>query len=122
MKTKKAKSKTATKRRPTNARTTKPTPKPAGHGGGPKGSPVTHWSQWIEPKGAALLSETLGPFYFVVKNHGPDGIMLVAQHGDLMDLPPGKARATYGHGTVRVENRGEKWVLIEFDFLPIFKR
>src|SRR5208283_6075210 len=116
--------KAAAKRKPTNARTTrpKPTPKLAGHSGGPKGSPVTHWSQWIEPKGAALLSETLGPVYFVVKNHGPDGIMLVAQHGDLMDLPPGKVRATYGHGTVRVENMGEKSTLIEFDFLPIFKR
>ena len=48
--------------------------------------------------------------------------MLVAQHGDVMDLPPGKVRATYGHGTIRVENRGEKSALIEFDFLPIFKR
>jgi hypothetical protein len=122
MSTKKEKTKAAAKRRPTNLREARKIKPLAGHGGGPKGSPVTHWSQWIEPKGAALLSETLGPFYFVVKNHGPDGIMLVAQHGDLMDLPPGKARATYGHGTVRVENRGEKWVLIEFDFLPIFKR
>ena len=115
---KKAKSKAGAKRKPTNARETTPKPKLAGRGGGPKG----HWTQWIEPKGAALLSETLGPFYFVVKNHGSDNIMLVAQHGDLMDLPPGKVRATYAHGTVRVENRSEKWVLIEFDFLPIFKR
>ena len=104
MSTKKEKTKAAAKRRPTNLREARKIKPLAGHGGGPKGSPVTHWSQWIEPKGAALLSETLGPFYFVVKNHGPDGIMLVAQHGDLMDLPPGKVRATYGHGTVRVEN------------------
>ena len=73
-------------------------------------------------RGEQPYSETLGPFYFVVKNYCPDGIMLVAQHGDLMDLPPGKVRATYGHGTFRVENRGEKSTLIEFDFLPIFKR
>jgi hypothetical protein len=80
------------------------------------------WTQWIEPKGAALLSETLGPCYFVIKNHGPDGITLVAGQGDLMDLPAGKVRATYAHGTIRAENKNEKSVLIEFDFLPIFKR
>jgi hypothetical protein len=114
--------KAAAKRKPTNARTTKPTPKPAGHGRGPEGPTGRFWTQWIEPRGAALLSETLGPCYFIIKNHGPDGIMLVAQHGDLMDLPPGKVRATYAHGTIRAENRSEKWVLIEFDFLPIFKR
>jgi hypothetical protein len=48
--------------------------------------------------------------------------MLAAGHGDLMDLPAGAVRATYAHGIIRVENRGEKSVLIEFDFLPIFKR
>jgi hypothetical protein len=45
--------------------------------------------------------------------------MLMAQHGDLMDLAPGAERATYAYGTINVENRGEKPVLIEFDFLPI---
>ena len=64
---KKAKSKAAAKRKPTNLREARK-PKLAGHGGGPKGR---HWNatgrQWIEPKGAALLSETLGPCYFVVK-------------------------------------------------------
>ena len=39
-----------------------------------------------------------------------------------MDLPAGKVRTTYAYGTIRVENRGEKSVLIEFDFLPILKR
>ncbi len=118
---KKAKSKAAAKRKPTNLREARKT-KLAGDGGGPKGPTGRYWTQWIEPKGAALLSETLGPCYFVVKNHGPDGVMLMAQYGDVMDLPSGKVRATYGHGTIRVENRGEKWVLIEFDFLPIFKK
>ncbi len=109
--------KAAAKRKPTNARKPKPKPKPklAGHGGGPKG----HWSQWIEPKGAALLAQTLMPCHFVVKNHGPESLRLVAQNGDLMDLPSGKVRATYAHRTVTVENRSEKWVLIEFDFVPI---
>jgi hypothetical protein len=93
----------------------------AGHGGGPEG-PTGHWTQLIPSKGAALLSEMLGPIYFVIKNHGPDGVMLVAGHGDLMDLPAGRVRATYAHGTVRVENKGEKSALIEFDFLPIFKK
>jgi hypothetical protein len=119
MSTKKAKSKAAAKRKPTNARKTKPKPKPTSYGGGPKGSPVTHWSQWIEPKGAALLAQTLMPCHFVVKNHGPESLRLVAQNGDLMDLPSGKVRATYAHRTVTVENRSEKWVLIEFDFVPI---
>lgn len=84
--------------------------------------PSGHWTQRIKPRGAALLSETLGPCYFVIKNHGPDGVMLVAGHGDLMDLPAGAVRATYACGTIRAENRSTKSVLIEFDFLPIFKR
>jgi hypothetical protein len=45
---------------------------------------------------------------------------LVAQQGDLMDLSPGAVRATYARGTITVENRGEKSVLIEFEFLPIY--
>ena len=94
----------------------------AGHGGGPEGPTGRFWTQRIEPRRAALLSETLGPCYFVIKNHGPDGIMLVAGYGDLMDLPAGAVRATYADGTIRAENRGEKSVLIEFDFLPIFKK
>ncbi len=36
-----------------------------------------------------------------------------------MDLQPGAVRATYAHGTIRVENPGEKPALIESDFLPI---
>jgi hypothetical protein len=81
-----------------------------------------HWTQWIEPKGAALISEMLLPCHFVVKNYGPETLRLVAVDGDLMDLPPGTVRATYAKGTVRVENRGEKSVLIEFEFYPIYKK
>ena len=67
-----------------------------------------------------MLSQTLGPIHFVIKNHGAYPIWLVAQQGDLMDLSPGAVRATYARGTITVENRGEKWVLIEFEFLPIY--
>jgi hypothetical protein len=76
-----------------------------------------HWVQTIEPRRAALLSETVGPCYFVIKNHGPGGIMLVAAYGDQMDLPAGQVRATYAQGTIRVENHGDEAVLVEFDFL-----
>jgi hypothetical protein len=78
------------------------------------------WTQWIEPRGAALLSEMLGPVYFVVKNRGSSNVTLIAHHGDLFDLSPGAVRATYARGIIRVENRSEKPALIEFDFLPIF--
>jgi hypothetical protein len=77
------------------------------------------WTQWIKPKNAALLSQTLGRCYFVMKNHGPNNVMLMAHQGDLMDLPSGAVRATYAHGTITVENRGKNSVLIEFEFLPI---
>jgi hypothetical protein len=80
-----------------------------------------HWTQWIEPRGAALLSQILGPIYFVIKNRGQDNVFLMAQHGEQVDLGPGRVRATYAAGTITVENRSEKWVLIEFDFLPFYK-
>jgi hypothetical protein len=79
-----------------------------------------HWTQRIEPKGAALLAETLGRVYFVIKNHGPNGVFLVAAHGDAMDLPSGAVRATYAHGIIQVVNKSEDPVLVEFEFLPIF--
>jgi hypothetical protein len=91
----------------------------AGDGGGSEGPSGRYWTQWIEPKKAALLSQTLGRCHFVIKNHGPDNVMLMADHGDLMDLPPGAVRATYAHGTITVKNQGEKSVLIEFELLPI---
>lgn len=78
-----------------------------------------HWTQWIKPKGAALLSETMGRAHFVLKNHGPGDVFLMAEHGDLMDLSAGNARVTYAYGTVRVENRTENPVFIEFDFKPL---
>jgi hypothetical protein len=65
--------------------------KSAGNGGGPN-VPTGKWTQWIEPRGAALLSQTLGPIYFVIKNCGAHTIRLVAQQGDLMDLSPGAVR------------------------------
>ncbi len=89
------------------------------NGGGPKGPSGHFWTQQIEPKGAALLSQLLKPCTFVVKNHGPASVRLVAQYGDLMDLAPGAVRATYANGTITVENTGETSVTIEFDFLPI---
>lgn len=36
-----------------------------------------------------------------------------------MDLPAGAVRVTYAHGTVRVENKSDDWVLTEFDFIPL---
>jgi hypothetical protein len=91
-----------------------------GHnGGGTDGPSGRFWTQWIEPKGAALLSETLGRAHFVIKNHGPNGVFLVAAHGDAMDLPAGAVRVTYVYGMVRVENNSEDPVLVEFDFLPL---
>jgi hypothetical protein len=79
------------------------------------------WTQRIEPSGAALLSETLMRSHFVIKNHGPNTVTLVAGGGDLMDLSPGAVRATYAYGTIRVENRSQKSVLVEFEFLPLIK-
>ena len=37
-----------------------------------------------------------------------------------MDVRAGHVRATYARDTITVENRGEKPVLIEFEFLPIY--
>jgi hypothetical protein len=96
---------------------------PVGHSGGPEGPTGTFWTQSIRPKSAALISETLGPVYFVIKNLAPHTIKLVAKHGDLMDLVSGAVRATYAHGMIRVENPDEKSsALIAFNFLPIFRR
>ncbi len=92
----------------------------AGHGGGPDKPNGGHWTQLIGPKSAALLSEILGPVYFVVKNHSSNNVTLMAQHGDLMDLSPGAVRATYARGTIRVENPSDKPAQIEFELIPIF--
>jgi hypothetical protein len=95
---------------------------PACLGGGSDGPSGKFWTQWIEPKGAALLAERMLPCHIVVKNHGLDPVMLVAQHGDLYDLNPGQVRGSYTSGQVRVENRSERHVLIEFEFLPIYTK
>ena len=71
-------------------------------GGGPEGPSGRFWTQWIEPWGVALLSQTLGPVYFVVKNRGPNDIWLAAQCSDLMDVRAGDVRATYAYGTITV--------------------
>jgi hypothetical protein len=83
-----------------------------GHGG--------HWTMEIEPRGAALIAQTLRPCHLVIKNHGPGQLWLVANGGDLMDLPPGTLRATYVRGALTVEVRDEKPALMELDFLPVF--
>ncbi len=94
--------------------------KSAGHGGGPEGPSGNFWTMRIEPKGVALLSETVGRCYFVIKNWASHPVRLVAQYGDLMDLRPGAVRATYACGIIRVENRDEESSAeIEFQFLPI---
>ena len=81
------------------------------------------WTQWIEPKRTAYISETLMPVHFVIKNHGPGPAFLVAEQGKQMDLRPYAVHATYASGTVWVENRDEKLgALIEFDFYPIFRK
>ena len=89
------------------------------NGVGSEGPSGRFWMQRIEPAGAALLSQRLGPCTLVVKNHGPNNVRLVAEHGDLMDLGPGAVRATYAYGTVAVQNTGEASAIIEFDFVPI---
>ena len=91
----------------------------AGHGGRPEGPSGRFWSQVIEPKGAALLAERLMPCHFVVKNCGSENITLFAEHGDYFDVRPGEARATYVHGTLRLENRTDKRVPIVFEFFPV---
>jgi len=78
-----------------------------------------HWSQWIEPRGVAFLAQRLTPCHFHIKNHGPEPVRFFAEHGDHLDLPAGKVRATYASSTITVENESEKWVLIEFEFVPI---
>jgi hypothetical protein len=59
----------------------------------------------------------------VIKNHGPAPVFLVAENGKEMDLGPGAVHATFACGKVWVKNRDEKsGALIEFDFLPIFRK
>lgn len=95
------------------------TEKLIGNGGGGPNGPSGHWTQWIEPGGAALLSERLLRCYFIVKNHGPGTVRLWATNGDDFDVAAGAVRATYAYELIRVENRGENPVFIEFDFLPL---
>ena len=87
--------------------------------GGPPDGPIGHWTQRITRERPALLSRKVR-CYFVVKNHGPDGAQVEAEHGDRYDLPPGTVRAMYAYGAIHVRVSGES-ALIEFDFLPYFK-
>ena len=82
-------------------------------------APIGHWTQVITRGRPALLSERGVRCYFVVKNHGPDTVLLVAEYGEHFDVPPGAVRATYAHGIIRVEDRGEELAFIEFEFLPL---
>jgi hypothetical protein len=94
------------------------TAKLARNGRGPDG-PIGHWTQVITRGRPALLSERGVRCYFVMKNHGPDTVLLVAEYGEHFDVPAGAVRATYAHGIIRVEDRGEKSAFIEFEFLPL---
>jgi hypothetical protein len=60
--------------------------------------------------------------YLIVKNRGPDGAFFAAQYGDQYDPAAGAVRITYAHGIIRVEHRGERSALIEFDILPLSPR
>ena len=80
---------------------------------------IGHWTQEITRGRPALLSERRVRCYFVLKNHGPDAVWLMAEHGEEFDLPAGAVRATYAQGIIRVEDRGEKSAFIEFEFLPL---
>jgi len=79
-----------------------------------------HWTVSINPRGAALIAQTLRPCHLVIQNHGPGQIWLVAGDGDLMDLPAGELRATYVRGVLTVEVRDDKPALIELEFFPVF--
>jgi hypothetical protein len=81
-----------------------------------------HWTQMIKPRGVAFIAQRLTPSHFYIKNHGPEMVRIFAEHGDHLDLFAGDVRATYASSTITVENGSEKWVLIEFDFLPIFRK
>jgi hypothetical protein len=81
-----------------------------------------HWNVWVTRERAGLFAQMLRPCHVVVQNHGPAPVRLVAQDGDLMDLPPGCLRATYVRGTLIVEVRGEDPALIELEFLPLLSR
>jgi hypothetical protein len=94
----------------------------SGQGRGPEGPTGRFWTQWIEPKGVAFLSQTLTPCHLLIKNHGPEAIRFFAEQGDHLDLPADKVRATYAAGTITAENKSDKWVLIEFELLPIYRR
>jgi hypothetical protein len=81
-----------------------------------------HWTQWIQPNGVAFLAQNLMPVHFVIKNAGTESVRLFAEQGVQMDLPAGTVHATYAAGHITVENRSDKWVLIQFEFLPIYKK
>ena len=93
-----------------------------GHGRRPEDPTGRFWTQWIEPNGVAFLAQALTPCHFHIKNHGSESVRLFAEQGVRMDLSAGKVHATYAAGAITVENRSEKWVLIEFEFVPIFRR
>jgi hypothetical protein len=79
-----------------------------------------HWTVRVTRNQPALIAEMLRPCHLIIQNHGPATIKLVANDGDLMDLPPGALRATYASGLVRIEVCGTQSALIELEFQPVF--
>jgi hypothetical protein len=80
------------------------------------------WTQLIQPNGVAFLAQNLMPVHFVIKNTGTESLRLFAEQGVRMDLPAGTVHATYAAGHITVENPSDKSVLIQFEFLPIYKK
>ena len=60
----------------------------SGHSRGPRSDWKIFWTQRIEPKRTAFISENLMPVLFVIKNRGPAPVFLVAEHGKQMDVGP----------------------------------
>jgi hypothetical protein len=120
MSTKAARSKAAPKRKGTvSAKRESAVPAHKAASESPSGR---FWTQWIQPNGVAFLAQNLMPVHFVIKNAGTECVRLFAEHGVQMDLPAGTVHATYAVGHITVENRSDKSVLIQFEFLPIYKK
>jgi hypothetical protein len=114
--------KVAKRKRRVTAKRKKPVPAKQEHSHEALERRTLHWFQHIEAHGGALLAQNLMPSYLVLKNHGSNTLAITSGYGNLFDLPRDAARAVYVCDDVAVENRGAKSAVIEFDFLPIFKK
>jgi hypothetical protein len=84
---------------------------------------TSHWTQRVEPNTAVLLAENLQHFsFFVLKNHGPNDVTVTAGYRQMIHLSAGAVRALEFYGDLGVENKGDKPVLIAFDFLAVSKK